>query len=80
MADFLNFGITRSAPANVNVPTHNIAVTVVDTEADPDVVLADYTGENVLRWPSVLSTLTADQQDEIAADVASKIIGWKAGL
>lgn len=80
MADFLNFGITRGVPAQVNVPTHNIAVRVVDTEADPDAEIANYTGENALRWPSVLATLTAEQQDEIAADVANKLIGWKAGL
>lgn len=76
MPDFQNFQIQRAAPAQVNVPTHTIEVSVQEGQT----VLADFTGENAIRFPSVLATLTPEQQDEVVADLAPKLIQWKAGL
>lgn len=78
MPDFNNFAVIRTTAANVNVPTHRFEGQLTDSSTGA--VLADYTGGNALAWPGVLATLTSEQQDEIAQDLAQRIILLKAGL
>lgn len=74
MADLVDYLVSRGDPANVNVPTHAIAGKLVDGAT----TLADFTGSNAIRWPSVLSTLSVEQQDQIAQQVSNQIIQWRA--
>jgi hypothetical protein len=78
MPDFSNFAVTRTDAANINVPTHRFVGTLLDSGTGA--TLADYTGPNALAWPSVLSTLTIAQQDEIANQIAMQVMLMKAGL
>lgn len=78
MADFQNFAVTRQSAANVNVPTHRLEAQL--TDSGTGAMLADFTGDNAVEWPSVLATLTTQQQDQIASDLAQQVLLWKAGL
>jgi hypothetical protein len=78
MPDLMNFAVTRQEPANVNVPTHQVSGQVIDSTTSE--VLADFTGNNAQNWPGVLSTLTVDQQNQIAGQLAPQILLWKAGF
>jgi hypothetical protein len=78
MADLQNFRVTAGDAATVTVPQHTIEGELVDSTSGA--TLANYTGDDALRWPSVLSTLTADQRDEIAQTVAQRLIQMKAGI
>jgi hypothetical protein len=76
MANLQNFGVTSGNPAQINVPTHVITATV-DEGGE---VIADYTGQNALRWPEVLATLSSEQQQVIADTVAQTVVLMKAGI
>jgi hypothetical protein len=78
MPDLNNFAVTRTDAANINVPTHQFAATVTDSSTGA--TIADFTGPNVISWPSVLATLSPVQQDQIAQQIAQKIVLIKAGL
>lgn len=78
MPDFNNFAVTRQDAANINVPTHKFEGKITDSTSGA--TLADFTGANAVLWPSVLSTLTATQQDQIATNLAQQILEMKAGL
>lgn len=75
MPDLQNFSVVRGSPSNLNVPTHVIEALVVEGQT----TLADFTGENAIRWPSVLSLLTPEQQDEIAQNLANTLIDMRRG-
>lgn len=75
MPDLQNFSVVRGQPANINTPTHVIEALVVEGQT----TLADFTGENAIRWPSVLSLLTQEQQDEIASGLANTLIEMRRG-
>jgi hypothetical protein len=76
MPDFTDYAVTRETPANLNVPTHRLAGKIIDGAT----TLADYTGDNVLTFPSVLSTLSLEHQDLIVNMVSQRIMELKAGI
>jgi len=76
MPDLQEYSVLVDAAANVNVPTHTISARVIEGQD----VLADFTGDNAIHWPSVLSTLTVEQQQQIAQNNANTIIFMKAGI
>lgn len=75
MPDLQEFSVQRTTPGNINSPRHTIAGKLMDGTN----VIADFTGENAIRWPDVLATLSPEQQDQIIADNAVAIINMKAG-
>lgn len=75
MPDLQQFSVSRGSPGNLNTPRHVIAGRLQEGST----VIADFTGENALRWPDILATLTPEQQDEIVGDVATKLINMRAG-
>jgi hypothetical protein len=77
VANFQDYGITHGGAAQVNVQAFTIACRV---EEDDTTVIADYTGENALVFPSVLSTLTEEQRRQIVDAVAQTIVLMRAGL
>jgi hypothetical protein len=79
MADLLNFKVEPTAAVQVNVPGANIEGTFVDSGSQQNVI-ADFTGDNRILWPSVLTTLTPEQRGEILGMVAMPIMRMKAGL
>lgn len=75
MPDLQDFAVTRASPGNLNTPRHVIAGRLVEGPA----TIADFTGDNVIRFPDVLATLSTEQQDELAGMLAQTIIQMKAG-
>ena len=78
MPDLQDSSVSRQGAANINVPTHQITGRLTDSSTGA--TLADFTGTNAITWPGVLATLTSEQQDEIAQNVANQLLFWKAGL
>lgn len=76
MPDLQNHAVTRVAPGNINTPRHAVTGQLVEGQA----VVADFTGENAIRWPDVLATLSVAQQDAIIADIKIRLINMAAGL
>lgn len=73
-----NFTITPQSASNINVPRATITAQVFD--ATTNALLADFTGGNSLQFPSVLSTLTADQRAQLINDIAQEIVLMRAGV
>lgn len=78
MPDLQEFSVVRQTATNVNIPSYRISGKLTDSETGA--VLADFTDANALAWPSVLSTLTVAQQDQIAGGIAQQLLSMKAGL
>ena len=76
MADMQNFSITAGSAAQVTVLDWLVAC----LGQDGSEVIADYTGANALHFPSVLSTLTESQQQDLLSQIATQIVMIKAGL
>lgn len=78
MASIQSFVITDTGKKNVpNCPTFTIAAQVFDDQGG---LVADFTGGNVLDFPSVAATLTAQQQVWLEQLVARWLVRAKAGL
>ena len=78
MPDLQEFLITPQASANINVPRATISAKVTDSSTGE--VLSDFTGANAIQWPSVLTTLTATQRQNLIDLVATTIVMMKAGF
>ena len=52
MADLQEYGTTRGDAANINTPVYDVHGKL----EEDGVVLADFTGGNSIKWPTVLST------------------------
>jgi hypothetical protein len=70
MPDLQQYEVTREAAAQAVVPTHKISGQLVEGST----VLHDFTGANAIRWPSCLSQLPVEVQDQIAQSVANTVI------
>jgi len=76
LPDLQEYGTTRGDAANINTPVYDIHGKIQEGST----VLADFTGDNSIKFPAVFSTLTLAQQDEIVAMVANRLIYMKAGM
>lgn len=76
--DLQQFGYTEGAAAQITVPDTTITALVLD--GDTQAVIADYTGNNALHWPAVLTALTAEQRAELLGGIANTIVRMRAGV
>lgn len=77
MPDLQEFGAAPRGSANVNVPTYGIFGKLTDSSTGA--VLSDFTGDNEIKFPAVLSTITTEQYQEIIDLVAQRIIQIRGG-
>ena len=78
--DIQQFSMNPAGPANVNVPTHEITGQILDLSQTPPTVVADFTGANAIQFPSVLGTLSQEQQAEIMELVGQRILQMRGGV
>ena len=64
MPDLVEFSVTRISNASVSLPRWTIAGKLVDSKTQ-QTVIADFTGVNAVTFPTVLTTLTAAERDEM---------------
>jgi hypothetical protein len=79
MADFVQFSITRLANANLSVPRWTVSGKVVDSKTQ-QTVLRDFTGGNVVTFPTILGQLTAAQQDTFVERIIGQMIFERYGI
>ncbi len=78
MADIQGFAITDTGKKNIpNCPTFTIAARVLDNSGT---VIADFSGANVLDFPSILATLTPQQIVWVEQIVSLWLVRLKAGV
>jgi hypothetical protein len=70
MADLQNYSVERGNASQAVVPTHVFSGQLVEGQS----VLHDFTGANAIRWPTCLAQLPIEVQDEIAQQVATRVI------
>lgn len=78
MADINNFAVAPQAPATLNVDVYKIEGTL--TDSDTQALIADFTGENALTWPTCLNALSEETRAGIIGDLAPEILRLAAGL
>jgi hypothetical protein len=76
MADLNNFAVLPGPAANLNVPTKVITGTINEGAE----IIADYTGDNAINFPQILSTLDEEHFTQLMDLIADKLVFWKAGL
>ena len=79
MADLQEFSVTRNGNVNVG-STSRYDISARITDSDTGAIIQDYTGANILIWPTVLATLTEAQREVFIRDSAILIVHLKAGL
>lgn len=77
MADINQFAVIPDQSAS-QVTTQGQTITALITEDGQ--TIADFTGNNALRFPGVLDTIDANKRQELVTDMASRIVRIKAGL
>jgi|GEM_PF-2752370 len=77
MAD-LQLTITAGGRGNRPVPLTTFSGKVLNS--DTGAVLYDFTGANQIEWPTVIDTLTATQQRQLAEIIAKHVIYMVSGV
>ena len=77
MANIMNLSVTPRAAAQVNVPRFEIEFQVVDNDGT---VLQDFTGQNSLMFPAILTSLSAVERRRVVQAMLHMIIQMQANL
>lgn len=80
MAVIQNLAVTQGSAVQINVLDTTVSCQVVDDTVFPQVLISDFTGPNVIHFPSDLAGMTVDQRTQVLNAIVKLLISFKSGV